>query len=152
MFQAFWGQRFFIVGASVSYNRPVNADTRLAQGSDISGTPRIIDGNTLEVAGQRIRLHGIDAPESRQTCTADGKPWPCGKDATAALKRMIGTSQVTCVERDRDRYRRVVAVCLVGDVDINARMVGDGWALAYRKYSADYLADEAVARGARKGL
>ena len=120
--------------------------------ADLTGIPRIIDGDTIEVAGQRVRLHGIDAPESRQTCPADGKPWQCGKDATAALKHMVGTNQVTCVERDRDRYGRVVAVCHAGDVNLNARMVRDGWALADRRYSADYVADESTAGDARTGL
>ena len=53
--------------------------------ADVAGVARVIDGDTIEVHGQRIRLHGIDAPESRQLCFIDGKPWQCGKDATNAL-------------------------------------------------------------------
>ena len=53
--------------------------------ADVTGTAAVIDGDTIEVHGQRTRLHGIDAPESRQLCRLDGKPWPCGKDATSAL-------------------------------------------------------------------
>ena len=123
-----------------------------AAGTEITGKPRVIDGDTIAIAGQRIRLHGIDSPESRQTCTTDGKPWPCGKDATAALKRMIGTGQITCVGRDRDRYKRIVAVCHVSGVNLNSHMVRDGWALAYRRYSTDYIDDEANARDARRGM
>ena len=59
--------------------------------ADITGQPRVIDGDTIEVAGQRVRLHGIDAPESRQLCRKDGKPWRCGKDATSALKAFLGS-------------------------------------------------------------
>ncbi len=53
--------------------------------ADVAGTASVIDGDTIEVHGQRIRLHGIDAPESRQLCRLDGKPWQCGKDAANAL-------------------------------------------------------------------
>ncbi len=58
-------------------------------GTQIIGTASVIDGDTLEVHGQRVRLHGIDAPESRQLCRLDGKPWQCGKDATIALADKI---------------------------------------------------------------
>ncbi len=51
----------------------------------VTGIASVIDGDTLEIHGQRIRLHGIDAPESRQLCFIDGKPWQCGKDAANAL-------------------------------------------------------------------
>ncbi len=81
--------------------------------ADITGQPRVIDGDTIEVAGQRIRLHGIDAPESRQLCRRDGEPWRCGKDATSALSAFLGGRAVNCEELDRDRYRRIVAKCAV---------------------------------------
>ena len=58
--------------------------------ADITGPARVIDGDTLDIAGERIRLHGIDAPESRQTCIADGATWPCGQSATDALTEFIG--------------------------------------------------------------
>ncbi len=53
--------------------------------ADVAGTASVIDGDTIEVYGQRIHLHGIDAPESRQLCRLDGKPWQCGKNAANAL-------------------------------------------------------------------
>ena len=86
--------------------------------ADITGKARVIDGDTLEIDGKRIRLHGIDAPESRQLCRRGGERWRCGKDATSAMKAFLGSRPVSCKELDRDRYRRVVAKCAVDGVDI----------------------------------
>ena len=77
--------------------------------AEITGKPRIVDGDTIEITGQRIRLHGIDAPETAQTCVADNKKWPCGRNATLALSSIISTNWVVCRKRDKDRYGRVVA-------------------------------------------
>ncbi len=82
-----------------------------AHAEDITGKPRIIDGNTIEISSERIRLHGIDAPESKQKCTAGGKEWACGQEATFALARFIETHWVTCNGNKRDRYNRLIAVC-----------------------------------------
>ena len=120
--------------------------------ADIAGQPRVIDGDTIEVAGQRIRLHGIDAPESRQLCRRDGERWRCGKDATSALKAFLGSRPVSCKERDRDRYRRIVAKCAVDEVDIGEWMVSRGWAVAYYLYSYVYSRAEQRARSVRRGV
>ena len=67
------------------------------QADDLKGKPRVIDGDTIEIAGERIRLHGIDAPEAKQTCAdKDGKPWACGQEATFALANLIGTHWIAC--------------------------------------------------------
>ena len=58
--------------------------------ADVAGTASVIDGDTIEVHGQRIRLHGIDAPESRQLCRLDGKPWQCRKGGPASEAGKIG--------------------------------------------------------------
>ena len=97
--------------------------------ADITGQPRIIDGDTIQIRDQRIRLFGIDAPERRQSCTIDGKPWRCGKQSTFALAGLISKVWVRCVEKDRDRYRRIVAVCYLDKKNINAWMVRNGWAV-----------------------
>ncbi len=118
----------------------------------IIGRASIFDGDTIEVHGQRIRLHGIDAPESRQLCRLDSKPWQCGKDATNALAKKIASQPVTCEDLGRDRYERIIAKCTVAGEDIGAWMVSEGLALAYRSYSLDYAEEEADAQAARRGI
>jgi endonuclease YncB( thermonuclease family) len=126
--------------------------TPLPAPATITGRASIIDGDTLEIHGQRIRLFGIDAPESRQTCRADGKEYRCGQEASLALSDKIGQRSVNCTARDTDRYGRMVAVCWLGAEDLGAWMVREGHALAYRKYSTDYVLHEDAARQARRGL
>ena len=92
----------------------------------ITGPARVVDGDTIVVGGVRIRLEGIDAPETSQSCaTASGGDWPCGRKATAELAHMIGHRSVTCEDRGLDKYRRVLAVCRAGDIDLNAEMRSD---------------------------
>ena len=100
----------------------------IAAGAGISGVALVTDGDTLRIGSERIRLHGIDAPESAQSCRAGGKTWACGDAATRALRERIRRRPVECDERDRDRYGRIVAVCRVAGADVNAWMVEQGWA------------------------
>ncbi|WP_395612110.1 thermonuclease family protein [Allosphingosinicella sp.] len=113
---------------------------------------RVVDGDTLAVDGQRIRLFGIDAPERDQMCEAGGRSYACGRAAGEALARLIGDARPACAERDRDPYGRSVAVCRIAGRDLNRAMVAEGWAVAYTRYSRDYVRDEAEARRARRGL
>jgi endonuclease YncB( thermonuclease family) len=115
----------------------VNAQT------PIIGVASVIDGDTIEIHGTRIRLFGIDAPESSQLCVRQtGERWRCGQQASFALADLIGGATVRCDQRDVDRYGRVVAVCFKGTEDLDRWMVANGWAVAYRRYSLDYAADE----------
>ena len=117
------------------------------------GTASVVDGDTIEIHGQRIRLHGIDAPESRQECSrSDGTSWRCGQQAALALSDRIGCSVVHCDARGRDRYGRIISVCLKDNEDLNRWMVANGWAVAYRKYALDYVADEERAHLAKAGI
>ena len=128
------------------------ASTSAAQ-VELSGPARVIDGDTIVVQGQRVRLHGIDAPESEQKCLdAFGAAYLCGQAAANALASKIGRWSVTCRVRDTDRYGRLIAVCHRHGVDLNAWMVRDGHALAYRRYSGNYVAHENTARARRVGV
>jgi endonuclease YncB( thermonuclease family) len=118
----------------------------------LRGTANIADGDTIEIAGLPIRLQGIDAPEQLQNCTGDGNQVACGKLATKALARMIGSRPVTCVLLGQDKYDRLLGECSADGQSLNARMVRDGWALAFVKYSDRYIAQEREARAARAGL
>ena len=121
--------------------------------ADLTGRARIIDGDTIEIQHQRIRLFGIDAPEGSQYCKLDGKPWRCGQQSTFALAEFIGKAWVRCTEKDRDRYKRIVAVCYVGKKNINAWMVRNGWAVDYRRYSMGaYRAEQLHAERNRLGI
>ena len=118
----------------------------------IVGPATVTDGDSIRVSGSRIRLFGIDAPESKQTCVASGQRWRCGRSATSALRKVIAGRPVVCTERDRDRYGRIVAVCRAGGEDINAWMVAQGMAVAYTKYSRAYVGQQRSAKAARRGL
>ena len=120
--------------------------------ADIAGTAKVVDGDTIKIRGERIRLHGIDAPESRQICRLDSKPWRCGEDATNALAGMIASRAVACQELDRDRYGRIVAKCAVAGEDLGEWLVLNGWAVAYVYFSYDYTRAEKRAKSARRGI
>lgn len=124
-----------------------------ALAEEIAGQASVIDGDTIEITGTRIRLHGIDAPESRQTCRdGAGREYRCGQRAAFALADRIGRSTVFCRQTDTDRYRRIVAVCRVKGADMNQWMVRQGWAIAYRQYGLDYVPDEEAAERAHAGM
>ena len=122
----------------------------------ISGVPVVIDGDTLRFGrvGERVRLEGVDAPESQQQClNAAGKRYRCGQEARSALAGFMGKKPVRCQGSQRDRYGRVIAVCFAADgTDLNGWLVSEGWALAYRRYSRQYILQEEAARKAKRGL
>ncbi|MBD1206771.1 MAG: thermonuclease family protein [Rhodobacteraceae bacterium] len=107
---------------------------------EIVGRASVIDGDTIEIHGTRIRLFAIDAVESHQSCTTfTGQRWPCGRKSALALADLIGTRPVSCKPLDRDRYGRIVARCFNAGQDIAAWSVANGWALARARYSTEYL-------------
>lgn len=121
--------------------------------ADVRGVASVIDGDTLEIHGAKIRLHGVDAPESAQLCQREARqPYRCGQQAALALSDKIGRQVVRCVEKDTDRYGRIVAVCYLGSEDLNRWLVATGNALAYTQFSRDYAPAEADAKKARIGM
>lgn len=132
----------------------------------IVGQASVIDGDTLEIHGQRIRLWGIDAPEAGQTCARGRETYRCGQQAALHLDRLIERQPVTCTARGRpDRYRRIVAVCTVRvrcdrgedcvtfQRNLGAWMVADGWALDYPRYSdSEHAEQQWDAEQAKKGI
>src|SRR4029079_15138647 len=108
-------------------------------GETLSGRALVLDGDTLEIRGQRIRLFGVDAPEWAQNCTrANGQNGACGQEAARALREKIGAANISCRQMDIDQYKRVVAICTRGNEDLNAWLVSNGWGVAFRAFSNAY--------------
>jgi endonuclease YncB( thermonuclease family) len=113
----------------------------------------VVDGDSLELEGLRIRLVGIDSPEYRQFCyNAKHQKYDCGIEAKKYLEKLIGAQQVRCEEESKDIYERSLSVCFVGDVNLNAEMIKAGWALAYREEGDKYLPLEKQAKANKKGV
>jgi len=118
---------------------------------DLSGAAIITDGDSLIIAGQKIRLNGIDAFENGQDCTRSGRSYNCGADAENALRSML-RSGASCTGTEYDGYDRLLATCRsASGEDVQAAMVRAGHALAYRKYSSAYISEEEDAKAARRG-
>ncbi len=138
-----------IVAAWLVFDQPTV--TRSAKGEAII----IRDGDTLSIAGLDHRLHGIDAPEYRQSCQrADGSEWPCGKAAREALVSLTKGKTLACEELARDKYQRVVARCLDGEGrDLAQIMASGGMAISLDGFAEGPYADDAqAARQAKRGV
>jgi endonuclease YncB( thermonuclease family) len=119
----------------------------------IVGVAVVVDGDTLRLGSERIRLYGIDAPEMAQSCgTHDGALWPCGAASHAALAARLAGQTTRCEGVERDRYGRLVARCFVAGQDVGAALVVDGLAFAYAEYSSDYIDLEKQAMFAGVGV
>ena len=117
-------------------------------GETLVGNFRVVDGDSLALADRRLRLMGIDAPERDQTCRRGDEPWACGRAATAALARFLEEHGTACRGDRKDRYKRLLVTCRAGTININARLVREGFAVAY----GDYEDEEAKARAERAGI
>lgn len=122
--------------------------TLAASAQTITGKPQIVDGDTIIIGTEAIRLHGIDAPEAGQMCAA----MRCGRVAISALAEIAEGKHVLCEGRERDAHGRLVAKCRVGKIDVGAELVRRGMAWAFVKYSDDYLLAETEARNRRMGI
>ncbi len=134
-------------------NATLFASPMAASAARISGAAMVSDGDTVTIRGARIRLHGIDAPETDQVClSGTGKTYACGIAARDALIRLIEGRSLNCTGNEVDVYERRLMTCFVGKTNINAAMASDGWALAFRRYSNIYVDQEHEARRRQSGL
>ena len=118
-----------------------------------TGSVHVVDGDSLRKGDTDIRLYGIDAPEYRQACRdKHDAEYLCGKQSANVLRGLVQGREVSCSSIDTDRYGRAVAVCKMGDLDINGEMVRQGWAVAYARHSLSYVRLEAEARRAKRGI
>lgn len=118
-------------------------------GRVISGEATVVDGDSIKINNESIRLFGIDAFEASQTCEA----FACGQLSTLHLQSLISPNSahelspiVTCVQRDTDRYGRIVATCSIGPLSLNSEQVRSGYAVAFRRYSLEFVSDEDYAK------
>lgn len=139
------------VAAIFVFSHPLKAGIRPANG--LSGQAIVIDGDTIDIGHQRVRLEGIDAPESSQTCSRKWVGWwNCGRSATRALTALIAEKPVSCTNEGQDKYGRVLGICTVDGEELNAAMVRSGMAWAFVKYSTAYVGLEAEAKAASAGV
>ncbi|MEL7729856.1 excalibur calcium-binding domain-containing protein [Citromicrobium bathyomarinum] len=117
-----------------------------------TGPVDVIDGDTLVMTGERFRLFGIDAPEADQTCIRGDEIWECGKDATALLESLTRGKQIACEQVERDSYRRIIAICRSGRVDLAETMASTGMAISLPQFSSAYGPAEADAKARQTGV
>ena len=119
-------------------------------GNEITGFARVLDGDSIVIGGREMRLEGIDAPEGKQLCTRsiDNQQYQCGQQSRDWLKKLISGNEIKCEGWEEDKYQRLLVTCWRGKVDLNRKMVRDGWAVSFGLYEGEELA----ARGEGKGL
>ena len=127
----------------------------------ILGNAKVIDGDTIKINDNKIRLFGIDAPEKKQMCEKNfltisflsfKKKYPCGEISTKKLKKLINKNIIKCHVEGKDRYQRKLAICFRNKLNINSWLVRNGYAVSYQKYSKKYLSEEIEAKNDKKGI
>ena len=136
-----------VIFSSVPVKSGLPRYKRTSSGSQdsIEGIPVVTDGDTLKIQNW-IRMDGIDAPEASQTCRKDGQTYPCGWQAAEVLRSRISRSVVICRYSNRDQYQRILGTCFIGSENLSQWIVRNGWALAYRRYSEEYIEEEEQAK------
>jgi endonuclease YncB( thermonuclease family) len=119
----------------------------------LTGTATITDADTIVIGGETIRLQGVDAPETDQICLdSRGAVWNCGIDARDRLIQHIGSRETSCVTNGKDAFGRWLATCSTNEGDLSTWLVHEGLGMAFIRYSNAYVAEEAIARSAQKGM
>ena len=120
---------------------------------EIAGHPRVVDGDTIAFGRVHVRLSGIAAPESDQTCSnAAGDLYACATLAASALLQLVDGERIICRADSWNLNRRLLATCWRGDLDLGREMVREGRVIAYPHFSTAYAAEEDEARAARRGI
>ena len=136
-------------------------DVKSEEIKEITGFAKIIDGDTIKIRNKKIRLHGIDAPEKKQTCKKPyliigifsfTKDYLCGQFSTNKLTKKINNQIIKCKIKDVDRYNRLIGECYKRNQNLNSWLVSNGYAVAYRKYSKKYISDEMNAKNNKLGI
>jgi len=141
-----------IAGPAPVYNTDTARDDA-GSITSITGPARIIDGDTLRIGKTKIRLLGIDTPETDQNCARrNGNSYRCGEVAANRLRELVGLEHTRCEGQAHDRYGRLLATCYSATTILNAEMVRLGWAVAYRQYSDTYVSHENEAKQAGRGM
>ena len=104
------------------------------------------------VGDREVRLFGIDAPEFGQSCQRAGQDWSCGSAAAERLAQLVTGKNVVCASVGKDQHGRLLGRCMVGTTDVNRAMVASGHAVAFRRYSSDYVSAEDSARANKRGI
>ena len=123
-----------------------------ANAAELEGHPVVLDGDTLRIGESKVRFHGIDAPELSQACHNGFHQVYCGAEAKLALTQIIDSQPVTCKTVTIGKYGRIIGKCYANGIDLQHVMVRSGWAVAYRKYSRDYVQAENFARAEKRGI
>ena len=125
----------------------------VTEAATLIGKAYVTDGDTVRISGKSIRLSGIDAPETKQMCRDfKNASYPCGLLASQKLSEKTGKSAVKCETEGKDRYGRLLAICYLGELDLNGWLVRSGYALAYVRYSDRYVSEQREAREAGRGI
>ena len=131
---------------------------------EISGIPKVVDGDTVHINDNKFRLEGIDAPEMRQQCKKESlkissmigftlyKNYSCGEVSKEKLISKIRGSKIKCIFTTKDRYKRYIATCYKEKTNLNQWMVRTGYAIASRRYSKKYVRDEEYAKENKLGI
>ena len=136
-------------------------DVKSSEITSITGHAEVTDGDTIKINTFKIILNVIDAPEKKQKCKRPYleifififyEDYSCGQKSTEALIKKINNQKITCKISNVDYFKRLIGECYKRKINLNAWLVSNGHAVAFRKYSKKYVPDEILAKQEKKGI
>ena len=121
-------------------------------GTSFADSLRVVDGDTIVLNGEKIRISGIDAPELKQMCMNGDEKVFCGKTAKMILVKKISNQTPECIREGKDVYKRTLAECFINGESLSSFLVRSGYAFAYRKYSIKFIKEEEFAKANKLGM